>query len=147
MPFLVRYPPAIKPGRVSEAMVLNVDFAPTFLEFAGLNIPAEIQGRSLKPLLTGQTPSDWRTSWYYRYYHFPNEHGTEPHYGVRTERHKLIYFHRINQWELFDLQTDPQEMNNLANDPKHVNRVAELKTELARLRKELDDRDQFAGAN
>jgi arylsulfatase A-like enzyme len=147
MPFLVRYPPAIKPGSVSEAMVLNVDFAPTFLEFAGLNIPAEIQGRSLKPLLTGQTPSDWRTSWYYRYYHFPNEHGTEPHYGVRTDRHKLIYFHRINQWELFDLQTDPQEVNNLANDPKHANRVTELKTELARLRKELDDRDQFAGAN
>jgi arylsulfatase A-like enzyme len=147
MPFLVRYPPAIKPGSVNGAMVLNVDFAPTFLEFAGLNIPAEIQGRSLKPLLTGQTPSDWRKSWYYRYYHFPNEHGTEPHYGVRTDRHKLIYFHRINQWELFDLQTDPQEVNNLANDPKHANRVTELKSELARLRKELDDRDQFAGAN
>jgi arylsulfatase A-like enzyme len=145
MPFLVRYPPAIKPGSVSDAMILNVDFAPTFLEFAGLPTPAEIQGRSIKPLLSGVTPKDWRQSWYYRYYHYPNEHGTEPHYGVRTERYKLIYFHRINQWELFDLQNDPKELKNMVADPKNAKRVAELKSELTRLRQELDDRDQFAG--
>jgi arylsulfatase A-like enzyme len=144
MPFLVRYPPAIKPGGVSDAMILNVDFAPTFLEFAGLPVPAEIQGHSLKSLLAGKPPADWRKSWYYRYYHYPNEHGTEPHYGVRTERYKLIYFSRINQWELFDLQTDPHELKNIVNDPGNAKLVAELKTELTRLRKDLDDRDQFA---
>jgi len=144
MPFLVRYPPVIKPGSVSDAMILNVDFAPTFLEYAGLPAPAELQGHSLKSLLSGNTPSDWRKSWYYRYYHYPNEHGTEPHYGVRTERYKLIYFNRINQWELFDLKTDPHELKNIYKDPQNAKLVAELKSELARLRKELDDRDQFA---
>ncbi|MGC3961224.1 MAG: sulfatase [Verrucomicrobiota bacterium] len=144
MPFLVRYPPTIKPGSVSDAMILNVDFAPTFLEFAGLPTPAEVQGRSLKSLFAGQQPEDWRKSWYYRYYHYPNEHGTEPHYGVRTERHKLIYFQRINQWELFDLKNDPRELKNIVNTPENATLVVELKTELTRLRKELDDRDQFA---
>lgn len=144
MPFLVRYPPAIKPGSVSDAMILNVDFAPTFLEFAGLPTPAEVQGRSLKSFFVGQQPNDWRKSWYYRYYHYPNEHGTEPHYGVRTERYKLIYFNRISQWELFDLKNDPHELKNIANAPENAKVVTELKTELTRLRKELDDRDQFA---
>lgn len=144
MPFLVRFPPTIKAGSVSDAMILNVDFAPTFLEFAGLPTPAEVQGRSIKPLLSGKTPEAWRKSWYYRYYHYPNEHGTEPHYGVRTERHKLIYFHRINQWELFDLQTDPRELKNIVSDSKNVALVKELKEELTELRKDLDDRDQFA---
>jgi len=144
MPFLVRYPPAIKPGSVSDAMILNVDFAPTFLAFARLAVPTEIQGRSLKSLFAGQPPDDWRKSWYYRYYHYPNEHGTEPHYGVRTERYKLIYFHRINQWELFDLKTDPKELQNIVADRANTQLVADLKTELARLRNELDDRNQFA---
>lgn len=144
MPFLVRYPPAIKPGGVSDAMILNVDFAPTFLEFAGLSVPTEIQGHSLKSLFAGHQPDDWRKSWYYRYYHYPNEHGTEPHYGVRTERYKLIYFHRINQWELFDLKHDPRELKNICADPQNAPLVAELKSELARLRRELDDRDQHA---
>jgi arylsulfatase A-like enzyme len=144
MPFLVRYPPTIKPGSVSDAMILNVDFAPTFLDLAGQTTPAEVQGHSIKPLLSGKTPEAWRQSWYYRYYHYPNEHGTEPHYGVRTERYKLIYFHRINQWELFDLKTDPRELKNIVHDPKHETLVQELKAELARLRKELDDRNQFA---
>ena len=124
-------------------MILNVDFAPTFLEFAGLKTPTEVQGHSIKSLLSGKTPDDWRKSWYYRYYHYPNEHGTEPHYGVRTDRYKLIYFHRINQWELFDLQSDPHEVKNIVADPKGAKLVAELKTELARLRKELNDHDQL----
>ena len=143
MPFLVRYPPVIKPGSVNDAMILNVDFAPTFLEFAGLKTPTEVQGHSIKSLLSGKTPDDWRKSWYYRYYHYPNEHGTEPHYGVRTDRYKLIYFHRINQWELFDLQSDSHEVKNIVADPKSAKLVAELKTELARLRKELNDHDQL----
>jgi arylsulfatase A-like enzyme len=68
----------------------------------------------------------------------------QPHYGVRTERYKLIYFNRINQWELFDLKNDPQELKNIYHDSQYAARVAELKSDLARLRKELDDRDQFA---
>jgi arylsulfatase A-like enzyme len=144
MPFLVRYPPAIKPGSMNEAMILNVDFAPTFLEFAGLTTPAEVQGHSLKSLLSGKTPDDWRKSWYYRYYHYPADHQVQPHYGVRTERYKLIYFNRIDQWELFDLKTDPRELKNIFGDPQNTKIVAGLKSEMARLRKDLDDRDQFA---
>lgn len=143
MPFLVRYPPAIKPGTVIDAMALNVDFAPTFLEFAGLPVPAEVQGRSLKPLLTGNTPGDWRKIWYYRYYHYPADHRVQPHYGVRTERYKLIYYNRIKQWELFDLQTDPHELNNIFTAPASAPIVSDLQAQMNRLRKELDDHDQL----
>jgi len=144
MPFLVRYPPVIKPGSVNDTMILNVDFAPTFLEFAGLPVPAEVQGRSIKPLLTGVTPSDWRQAWYYRYYHYPADHRVQPHYGVRTERYKLIYYNRIDQWELFDLQNDPHELKNIFTDPQNAKVVADLKAEMARQRKQLDDHDQLA---
>ena len=104
MPFLVRWPAAIKPGTRVRAMALNVDFAPTFLEAAGAPVPAEMQGRSLLPVLKGRTPADWRTSMYYRYYHDPGDHNTRAHYGVRTTTHKLIYFWKKDQWELFRLR-------------------------------------------
>jgi arylsulfatase A-like enzyme len=144
MPFLVRYPPAIKPGSVNDTMVLNVDFAPTFLEFAGQPVPADVQGRSLKPLFSGRIPDDWRKVWYYRYYHYPADHRVQPHYGVRTDRFKLIYYNRIDQWELFDLQKDPRELKNVITDPENAKTVAELKSEMTRLRKELNDHDQLA---
>ena len=144
MPFLVRYPPAIKAGTVNDSMILNVDFAPTFLEFAGLPLPAALQGRSIKSILSGKTPDDWRKSWYYRYYHYPADHRVQPHYGVRTERYKLIYYNRINQWELFDLKNDPQELKNIYSAPQSEEVVAELKSEMNRLRKDVDDRDQLA---
>ena len=108
MPFLVRWPAAIKAGSRSDAMALNVDFAPTFLDAAGVKVPAEMQGRSLLPVLRGKTPADWRTSMYYRYYHDPGDHNTRAHYGVRTATHKLIYFWKKDQWELFDLVRDPE---------------------------------------
>ena len=107
MPFLVRWPAGIKPGTQSDAMALNVDFAPTFLDAAGIPVPADMQGRSLLPVLRGRTPADWRTSMYYRYYHDPGDHNTRAHYGVRTTTHKLIYFWKKDQWELFDLVNDP----------------------------------------
>src|ERR1022692_977581 len=144
MPFLVRYPPAIKPGSVNDTMILNVDFAPTFLEFAGEPVPPEVQGRSIKPLLTGKTPDDWRKIWYYRYYHYPADHQVQPHYGVRTERYKLIYYNRIDQWELFDLKNDPHELKNTYADPANGKIVAGLRSEMARLRRELNDHDQLA---
>jgi arylsulfatase A-like enzyme len=125
-------------------MAINADFAPTFLDAAGLSVPADMQGRSLVPLLKGQPPADWRTSMYYRYYHDPGDHNTRAHYGVRTLTHKLIYYWKKDQWEMFDLVKDPNELNNLYNDPAHKETMAKLKAELYRLKKELKDDDQFA---
>ena len=144
MPFLVRWPAGIKAGTRSDAIALNVDFAPTFLEAAGMSVPVEMQGRSLLPVLRGRTPADWRTSMYYRYYHDPGDHNTRAHYGVRTATHKLIYFWKKDQWELFDLVNDPRELHNLYGLPGHEAVTAELKTELFRLKKSLKDDDQFA---
>ena len=144
MPFLVRWPGVIKPGTHSDAMALNVDFAPTFLEAAGLPVPPEMQGRSLVPVLRGQVPRDWRTSMYYRYYHDPGDHNTRAHYGVRTRTHKLVYYWKKDQWELFDLVHDPSEMNNLYGQPGHDELTKTLKAELARLKAAVKDDDQFA---
>src|SRR5947209_7148561 len=117
MPFLVRYPGHIKAGTTTDRMILNVDFAPTWLEYAGLPVPAEIQGRGFRQVLEGRSPADWRKSMYYRYYHYPGDHQVQQHYGVRTDRYKLIYFHRIDQWELYDLKKDPHELNNIYAQP------------------------------
>jgi arylsulfatase A-like enzyme len=143
-PLLVSWPAKIKPGSVQNAMALNIDFAPTFLEIAGIKVPSDIQGRSLLPLLEGKTPSDWRTSMYYRYYHDPGHHNTRAHYGVRTETHKLIHFWKKNQWELYDLAEDPSELNNIYNDPANAILVTALKAELARLKEQFEDDDRFA---
>jgi len=107
MPFLVRWPGVVKPGAVQNALAINPDFAPTFMDIAGLSKPADMQGRSLTPLLRGQHPADWRTSFYYRYYHDPGDHNTRAHYGVRTTDHKLICFWKKDQWEMYDLVKDP----------------------------------------
>ena len=143
-PLLVRWPAVIKPGGVQTAMALNADFAPTFMAAAGLDVPADMQGRSLLPLLKGDAPTDWRKSIYYRYYHDPGHHNTAAHYGVRTATHKLIHYWKQDQWELYDLARDPQEMRNLYNDESQRQTVATLKEELFRLKKELKDEDQFA---
>jgi arylsulfatase A-like enzyme len=142
-PFIVRWPKRIKAGTVSKSMILNLDFAPTFLDAAGAKIPADMQGRSLLPLFAGKTPRDWRTSMYYRYYH-PGHHNVAAHYGVRTMRYKLIYFHKLDQWELYDLQKDPGEMRNIYSEPSSAKTVESLKKELQRLKKEFKDDDQFA---
>jgi arylsulfatase A-like enzyme len=144
MPFLVRWAASIKPGTTSDAVALNVDFAPTFLDVAGLPIPADMQGRSLVSVLRGRTPLDWRTSMYYRYYHDPGDHNTRAHYGVRTHTHKLIYFWKKDQWELFDLVNDPYELHNLHGEPGQEALTATLKRELARLKREVQDDDQLA---
>jgi arylsulfatase A-like enzyme len=144
MPFLVRWPAAVKAGTRSDAVVLNIDFAPTFLDAAGAAIPADMQGRSLLPILRGRVPADWRTSMYYRYYHDPGDHNTRAHYGVRTRTHKLIYFWKKDQWELFDLTDDPFELHNLYGEPGHERLTATLKAELARLKRAVRDDDQFA---
>jgi arylsulfatase A-like enzyme len=144
MPFLVRWPAGIRAGTRVDAMGLNVDFAPTFLAAAGLSIPADMQGLSLLPLMRGRTPTGWRTSMYYRYYHDPGHHNTRAHYGVRTLTHKLIHFWKKNQWELFDLQKDPFELHNLYGQAGQERITAQLKAELARLKRALRDEDQLA---
>ena len=136
--------PGVKAGTVTEAFALNTDFAPTFLDFAGEKVPADMQGRSLRPLLAGEKPADWRNAMYYRYYHDPGDHNTRAHYGIRTGTDKLIYYWKKDAWELFDLTTDPTEQHNLASDPAHATKLAEMKTELTRLKKEAKDDDQFA---
>ena len=147
MPLLVRWPAKVKPGSVNKDMVLNLDFAPTLMDAAGLKKPADMQGRSFLPLLLGKTPKDWRTSMYYRYYHYPQHHRVQPHYGVRTLRYKLIFFNRIKQWELFDLQKDPHELKNVYADPAYADTVKMLKAELYRLKKEVKDNDRYADRN
>jgi len=143
MPFLIRFPGHIKAGTTTDAMILNVDFAPTFLEFAGLTAPGEVQGRSFGSILAGKIPRDWRKEMYYRYYHYPADHQVQPHYGIRTERYKLIYYNRIDQWELFDLNFDPHEVKNIYPDRKGSGTVKKLKADLTRLRTELNDHDQL----
>jgi len=144
MPFLVRWPGTIRPGITQDAIALNVDFAPTFLDLAGLTTPPDIQGRSLVPLMRERRPANWRTSWYYRYYHDPGDHNTRAHYGVGTDVYKLIYFWKKDQWELYDLARDPEELLNVYSDPAYTDTVRTLKEELYRLKKEVGDQDQFA---
>jgi arylsulfatase A-like enzyme len=144
MPFIVRWPGVTKAGSVQELMAINADFAPTFMEMAGLAAPADMQGASLVPLLKRESPPGWRSSYYYRYYHDPGNHNTRAHYGVRTMTHKLIYFWKKDQWEMYDLVHDPDELHNLYHDPAQQEKVASLKAELYRLKKEVKDDDQYA---
>jgi arylsulfatase A-like enzyme len=137
MPLLVRYPPEIAPGSVAGAVALNLDFAPTLLDLAGVAPPADMQGRSLRPILRGERPVDWRTEMYYSYYEYqPGGHLVRPHYGIRTERYKLMHFHGgIDCWELYDLTADPNELNNLYGDAAYADLTRSLKSALADLRK------------
>ena len=144
-PLMVRWPGKIEPGSRCDALTLNLDFAETMLDAAGVAVPDDMQGESLVPLLAGEKPADWRESVYYRYYEFPGAHSVRRHYGVRTDRYKLIYFNRIDEWELYDLEKDPQEMESVCDDPAYADIVAELKTELDRLRKLYGDDDTIRG--
>ncbi len=153
MPFLLRYPRLVNAGSECASMVLNVDVAPTLLEFAGVPVPEDMQGRSIVPLLTGQAPADWRTSMYYRYWmHRDGAHDAPAHYGVRTERYKLICFYNDPlgqlgargpadpvEWELYDLEADPMELTNVIDRPEYAEVAAELRAELSSLQAELGD--------
>ncbi len=137
-PLLIRYPGG-KKGDVAE-MVQNIDHAATFLELAGVEKPEDIQGDSYLPLLKGENPANWRKSLYYHFYEYPAEHAVKRHYGVRTERYKLIHFYNdIDVWELYDLEKDPQEMNNIYNVPQNEEIIKQLKTELKKLQTQYDD--------
>lgn len=136
MPLMIRWPGKTKPNSVNTDFVSNLDFAETFLEAAGVAIPADMQGRSLVPLLTGARPAEWRQSHYYHYYEYPAVHMVPRHYGVRTARYKLIHFYQLDEWELYDLEQDPHEMRSVYADPANARVVTELKTELERLRRQ-----------
>ena len=106
---------------------------------AGAAVPADMQGASVLPLMTGDPAVEWRKSIYYHYYEHPAVHNVAKHYGVRTARHKLIYYYETEEWELFDLDKDPHEMNSLYGDPAYAEITAELKKELKRLREQYGD--------
>ncbi len=138
LPLLIRYPKAIQAGSTSNAIAMNVDFAPTFLDFAGATIPEDMQGQSLKQVLQqgGNKPEEWREAAYYHYYEYPAEHSVKRHYGIRTATHKLIHFYNdIDEWEMYDLQTDPKEMNNLYGKPEQ----AETQSELVKLLRQTQE--------
>jgi arylsulfatase A-like enzyme len=141
MPLLIRYPKEVKGGQVSDEIVLNLDFAPTFLDYAGVPVPEEMQGKSLSTLNRGVKPSDWRTSMYYHYYEYPHGwHNVKRHYGIRTERYKLLHFYNdIDEWELFDLYNDPDELNNLYGKEEYVLIANELKEQLEELQVHYQD--------
>jgi arylsulfatase A-like enzyme len=142
-PLIVRYPKEIKPRFDDKDMVMNLDFAPTFLDYAGIQIPETMQGKSLRDVLNKQTPDDWRKSVYYHYYEYPGWHMVKRHYGIRTPKYKLIHFYYdIDAWELYDLTKDPNELNNLYNNPEYQDIIAELKTELQKLREQYKDTDE-----
>ena len=139
MPFLARWPGRIPPGTRVPDMIQNIDYAPTFLEAAGVPVPEDIQGESLVQLMEGGSPENWRESIYYHYYEFPAVHMVAKHYGVRTERYKLIHYYETSEWECFDLQEDPRELRSLYDDPAYATVIADLKEELARLRLQYGD--------
>ncbi len=139
MPLVAKWPGVIKPGQRNDDLVQNIDFAETFLDIADAPIPDDMQGESLTPLLKGETPDDWRKSLYYHYYEYPAVHSVRRHEGVFDGRHKLIRFYGIDvpngeEWELFDLKTDPAEMTSIYDQQKQSNRIKELKAELDRLK-------------
>jgi arylsulfatase A-like enzyme len=155
VPFIVRYPKTIKPGSTSDAIVNNVDFAETLLDFAGATATAEMQGRSARPVLEGRTPADWPNASYYRYWMHMTHHDNPAHYGIRTKDYKLIFFYGLpldatgalkNKttpgWELYDLRKDPDELRNVYGETGYAKTVADLKADLLRLKERVGDGDE-----
>ncbi|HJO09632.1 MAG TPA: DUF4976 domain-containing protein, partial [Verrucomicrobiota bacterium] len=134
MPFIVRWPGVVEAGSINNDIVSNLDFAETFLEIAGAKIPGDMQGRSLVPLMKGETPVDWRKSFYYHYYEFPGAHSVARHYGVTDGNYKLINFYENQEWELFDLTADPNELKSLHGRTEYAGTQARLEKELQQLR-------------
>ncbi|MBQ8125648.1 MAG: sulfatase [Kiritimatiellae bacterium] len=143
MPFIARCPALIKPGTVNGDLIANIDFAPTFLDIAAVPKPAEMQGDSFLKNLEGATPAGWRQSLYCRYYVEGGEHNTAAWYGVRTKTDKLVYYYKRDEWEYFEMTSDPEELKNRYGDPACAARIAELKRVMAELRAKYGDEDQY----
>lgn len=142
-PLLIRYPKEIKPGTRIDKLVQNLDFAPTLLDYAGVEIPDDMQGESFRELVSGKTDK-WRDAVYYTYYEYPSIHMVKRHYGIATERYKLIHFYYdIDEWELYDLMTDPHEMNNVYDDPSYTEVREMMHRRLKELRKKYGDSSEM----
>ncbi len=141
-PLVIRYPKEIKPGTVITQLVQNLDFAPTFLNYAGVKTAKEMQGESFRRLVSGESMK-WRDAIYYHYYEYPSTHAVKRHYGVRTDRYKLIHFYfDVDEWELYDLEKDPKEMKSVYNDPAYSDIQANLLRKLNELRIKYEDTDE-----
>jgi arylsulfatase A-like enzyme len=144
-PLLIQWPGVTKPGSVNNDMVSNVDLAETFLDMAGVKVPEDMQGRSMVSILKGRTPKDWRKEHYYHYYEYPGSHMVKRHYGISTERYKLVhYYYDIDEWELYDLKADPLEMKNFYNDPAYAGVKADLHARLKKLMEKYKDSVELA---
>lgn len=163
MPFIVRYPDSVESDSQCDLLINNTDFAPTLIDFAGGNVPDFMQGKSFARTLKGEKESEWREATYYRYWmHMAHKLGTPAHFGIRTEKYKLIFFYgvdfedppRLNYWgsqadivtppgwEFYDMENDPHEMKNLYANPEYEETIVELKVKLKSLREELDEKDE-----
>ena len=142
-PLLMRFPPEIKPGTKITRLVQNLDFAPTFLDYAGVKIPEDMQGMSFRKLVSGET-SEWRDAIYYTYYEYPSVHMVKRHYGIATERYKLMHFYYdIDEWEMYDLEKDPSEMKNVYDDPEYSTIREMIHKKLEELRTKYGDSDEL----
>ncbi len=143
-PLLIQWPGVTTPGSINNNMVSNLDYAETILDLAGVEIPEDMQGMSMVPFLKDKKPSGWRTEHYYHYYEYPGYHSVKRHYGISTDRFKLIHFYYdIDEWELFDLQKDPMEMNNVYKDPGYSEIREDLHKRLDKIRTEFKDNDEL----
>lgn len=144
-PLIIEWPGVTKPGSVNGDMVSNIDLAETFLEMAGVAIPSDMQGKSIVPVLKGKTPANWRKEHYYHYYEYPGPHMVKRHYGMSTDRYKLIhYYYNIDEWELYDIKADPQEMKNVYNDPGYGKVRHKLHKSLDKLMIKYGDSEDLA---
>jgi arylsulfatase A-like enzyme len=142
-PLIIRWPERIKPGQADSHLVQNIDFAPTILAAAGVKVPAEMQGRSLLSLFSGDE-QPWRDALYYHYYEYPGIHMVKRHYGIRTDRYKLIHFYYdVDEWELYDLVQDPDELMNIYDDPAFTDVRDRLAKQLGGLRLQYEDSDEL----
>jgi arylsulfatase A-like enzyme len=143
-PLLIRWPGVIEPGSKSDKLVQNLDFAQTFLDAAGAKIPEDMQGRSMMPILKGKDTIQWRDAVYYHYYEYPAVHAVKRHYGVATDRYKLMHFYYdVNEWELYDLEKDPNEMNNVYGNPEYENVQKKMHEKLDSIQEIYGDSDSL----
>jgi len=142
-PLLISWPGVTEAGSVNNDLVSNLDFGETLIDIAGGQVPADMQGKSMLPILKGETPADWRKAHYYHYYEHPSEHNVMRHYGITTDKYKLIHFYYdMDTWELFDLEKDPNEMVNVYGDPAYADVQADLHKQLEDLRTKYEDSDE-----
>ena len=140
MPFIAYWPGVTQAGSRNTMMIQNLDYGQTFLDMAGATIPEDMQGASLVPLLHGKTPANWRKSIYYHYYEYPSVHMVPRHYGIRTERYKLMHFYQFGEeWELYDLETDPDELTNIYGRNEYAQLSFDLKNQLTELQRHYED--------